>query len=111
MKEILIFQTANGKKPVIDWIESLDESIQPRFGERIKRLQTGNYGDYKKITDELYELRFKFGSGYRIYYSEIEDTIILLLCAGDKSTQTKDIKKVKEYLIKYKEAIQNETFC
>ena len=49
----------------------------------------------------LNELKFKFGSGYRIYYSELDDVIVLLLCAGDKKTQSKDIKLAKEYLNDY----------
>ncbi len=51
--------------------------------------------------DGINELKFKFGSGYRIYYSELDDVIVLLLCAGDKKTQSKDIKLAKEYLIDY----------
>jgi len=44
------------------------------------------------------ELRLKFGAGYRIYYTETDDIIILILCAGDKSTQDKDIKKAQDIL-------------
>jgi putative addiction module killer protein len=48
-------------------------------------------------------LRLKFGAGYRIYYTEIDNIIIILLCGGDKSTQVKDIEKAKEYLQDLKE--------
>ena len=53
--------------------------------------------------DHIHELKFKFGSGYRIYYSELDDVILLLLCAGDKKTQSKDIKMAKDYLRDYLE--------
>ncbi|WP_237758104.1 hypothetical protein [Legionella oakridgensis] len=43
----------------------------------------------------------KFGSGYRVYYSELDDVIVLLLCAGDKKSQSSDIKQAKEYLKDY----------
>lgn len=108
MKHIKTFTKNNGNQPVIDWIESLDKSFQVRIFERIKRIESGNYGDFKQIDFELYELRFNFSSGYRLYYSEINNTIILLLCGGDKSTQNKDIKKAKEYLNTWRQ--NNEKF-
>lgn len=98
MKEIEIFEF-NGKSPFKEWINSLkDIKTRYRINERLKRLKFGNLGDCKKIDNELSELRLKFGSGYRIYFSEIDNVVILLLSGGDKSTQTKDIKKAKEYL-------------
>lgn len=74
------------------------KQFQERILERFERLEEGNYGDFKTIDNEIKELRFKFGSGYRIYFHETNNTIILLICGGDKSTQTKDINKAKEYL-------------
>ena len=62
----------------------------------------GYYGDYKSVGDGVFELRFFFGPGYRIYFAEEDDTIVILLCGGDKSTQAKDIEKAKEYLKDYK---------
>lgn len=97
MKEIRYFKLENGKSPVKEWIESLDTSTQVRIFARLARVGENNYGDCKKLS-EISELRFKFGSGYRIYFSEINDVIILLLSAGDKKTQSKDIKNAKEYL-------------
>lgn len=103
MKEIIIFEI-NGKLPIKEWIISLkDKKIRYRIDERIKRIIAGNFGDYKKIDNELSEFRLNFGSGYRIYFSEINNVIILLLCGGDKSTQSRDIKKAKEYLQIWKE--------
>lgn len=98
MKQIEIFELNNGKKPVIKWIKSLDKSLQSRILDRLDKLQNGLYGDFKILDSEIKELRFKFGSGYRIYFHETNDVIILLLCGGDKSTQNNDIKKAKEYL-------------
>lgn len=97
MKEIRHFKLKNGKYPVKDWINSLDLSIQVRIYSRLARVQEDNYGDCKKLS-EISELRFNFGSGYRIYFAEVNNIIILLLNAGDKKTQKKDIEKAKEYL-------------
>ena len=69
-----------------------------RIKKRLERVEEGNYGDYKPLDKDISELRFKFGSGYRIYFTEANNVIIILLCAGDKSTQTDDIKKAKKYL-------------
>lgn len=57
----------------------------------------GNLGDYRSVGDGVFELRIKYGSGYRIYFGQIGLTIVLLLCGGDKSTQEKDIRLAKEY--------------
>ena len=95
MKEIIIFEV-NGRSPIEEWIISLkDKNTKYRINERIKRIISGNFGDYKKIDSELSEFRLNFGSGYRLYFSEIDNIILLLLCGGDKSTQSKDINKAK----------------
>ena len=98
MMEIRIYKTADGKSPFNTWMDSLDNSIKVRIVKRLERVSEGNYGDCKKIDTSISELRFKFGSGYRIYFTEIDNIIIVLLCGGDKSTQVKDIKKAHEYL-------------
>lgn len=98
MREILFYTHDNGKIPVQDWINSLDSVTKARIYSRLTRIQEGNFGDYKKLDSEISEFRFKFGSGYRIYYSEIDNIIVLLINAGDKKSQASDIKKAKEYL-------------
>lgn len=103
MKELETFKL-NGKYIIDEWIDSLkDKSTQIRILKRIGRLPYWQYGDCKRLDNELYELRLKFGAGYRVYFSEINNVIILLLCGGDKSTQSRDIKKAKEYLQIWKE--------
>lgn len=69
-----------------------------RVQSRLTRLLENNFGDHKKIDNEISELRLKFGSGYRIYYTEIDNIIILIMNGGDKSTQSKDIEKAKNIL-------------
>lgn len=81
----------------------MDATIRHRIKSRLARIVIGNLGEYKILGDGINELKFKFGSGYRIYYSKLDDVIVLLLCAGDKKTQSKDIKLAKEYLNDYLE--------
>ena len=61
-------------------------------------VNANNFVDFKKIDSEISELRLKFGAGYRIYYTEIEEIIVLLINGGDKSTQSKDIEKARKIL-------------
>lgn len=98
MKQIFTYKLENGKCPYDIWFSKLDKANQVRIYKRLERLQEGNYGDFKVIDEEISELRFTFGSGYRIYFTEQDDIIVLLLCAGDKSTQSKDILRAKMYL-------------
>jgi len=68
---------------------------------RIDRMRTGNFGDYKFIGNGIYELKITTGPGYRIYYIKKNSDIIILLIAGDKSTQDKDINKAKTLAKEY----------
>ncbi len=62
---------------------------------RLDRLIDGNPGDIKLVGDGISELRIDYGPGYRIYFIERNDVLIILLCGGDKSTQDRDIRKAK----------------
>ena len=99
---IKVYVDDNGKEPIIDWLNTLDKTTRKRILLRLDRLRDGNFGDYKQIDNQLYELRFMFNSGYRIYYTLDGETIILLINGGDKKSQTKDIKFAKEILNKLK---------
>lgn len=101
--EIRYFQTAAGRRPVIDWLEGLaDRSIRARILARIDRLALGNPGDFASVGEGLLELRLDFGPGYRVYYSKVGAVVLLLLCGGDKSTQKKDIANAKACLKVYR---------
>lgn len=92
----------NGKAPIIEWLNSLDSITRKRINQRILRIEDGNFGDCKKLSEDLYELRFSFGKGYRVYYTEEKDTIVLLINGGDKSKQSKDIEKAQELLTQWR---------
>ena len=104
-REINIYVSSDGKKPFIEWLESLkDKTVRYRIKERLDRIAIGNIGDHKSVGNGVMEIRFNFGSGYRVYYGEDGEEIILLLCGGDKSSQAKDIKKAhffwRDYLVR-----------
>ncbi|MBQ8459594.1 hypothetical protein IJ541_05785 [bacterium] len=69
MKEIKFYKLPNGKEPVKDWLFDLDKSLRVKIIRRIERIYDDNFGDFKQIEPNLYELRFTLGKGYRIYYT------------------------------------------
>ena len=77
----------------LDWINSLrDRAGRARIQMRVDRLVHGNPGQYRRLTDGVCELKIDFGPGYRVYYTEREGEIVILLAGGYKSSQQKDIK-------------------
>ena len=102
-KIVKFAKISDDKCPFLIWLETLDKINKSRVKARLTRLLENNFGDYKKIDNEISELRLHFGSGYRIYYAEIDDMIILLINGGDKSTQNKDIKKAKQILQEWRQ--------
>ena len=92
----------NNTQPILNWLYSLDKTTRKRILLRLERLKNGNFGDYKQISEFLYELRFTFGAGYRVYFTIESNIIILLINGSNKKTQTKDIKLANEILTKLK---------
>lgn len=81
------------------WLEGLrDTQGRGRILIRLKRLTAGNFGDCKSLGGGLVELRMTFGPGYRVYYAQDGDALVILLCGGDKSSQARDIAKARELL-------------
>ena len=98
MYEIKYLKLPNGKVPVIEWLNSLDGSFRKRINQRILRIEEGNFGDHKKLSEDISELRFDFGKGYRIYYTEINGVIVSLINGGDKFEQSTDIVRAQKLL-------------
>ena len=100
--EIKEYLTESGVNPYRKWFESIrDIKIKARIEVRLTRIELGNFGDHKAVGNGVFELRFTFGSGYRIYYGLDGQNIVLLLLGGDKSTQTNDIQNAKKYWSDY----------
>lgn len=75
------------------WLDDLrDLRARARVQARIERLATGNPGDVEPVGDGVSELRINYGPGYRVYFKQRGQELIILLAGGDKTTQAKDIK-------------------
>lgn len=101
--ELRYYQTAAGERPAVTWLEQLgDRRGRAKIIARLARVQLGNFGDVEPVGDGVLELRIDWGPGYRVYFARLGQSIVLLLCAGDKRTQRKDIKRAKDYFDDYK---------
>jgi len=90
MTEILRSSTFSG------WLSKLaDSRARMRIQARIDRMADGNFGDVKAIGEGLSEARIDHGPGYRVYFIQQGRQLVILLCGGDKSSQTRDIKQAK----------------
>lgn len=79
------------------WLGGLKDTVgRARILDRIERVKADNFGDHKTIEGQISEMRLKFGPGYRIYYMREGDTVVILLCGGDKGSQARDIEKAKK---------------
>lgn len=73
------------------------------IASRLDRLAFGHVGDARSVGDGVSELRIHHGPGYRVYFARRGDTVILLLCGGDKGSQRKDIGMAKQLLAEWRE--------
>lgn len=81
------------------WLKALRDPIATaRIAARVRSAEAGNFGDCAPVGDGISEMRIHVGPGYRLYYCRRGDVTYLLLCAGDKSTQPKDIRTAKTLL-------------
>lgn len=88
-----------------DWIDDLkDRTGRARVLMRVDRLIHGNAGSHRHLTEGVSELKIDVGPGYRVYYSQRGNKILLLIAGGDKSSQTKDIALALELNRKFVES-------
>ena len=94
MFEIRRYRAVTGSEPFTDWLSALhDRQAKARILARLERLGVGNFGDCKFLRDGVRELRVDWGPGYRVYFGREGQTVVVLLCGGDKRKQDSDIKK------------------
>jgi putative addiction module killer protein len=86
------------------WLSELrDLEARMRILLRIDRLELGNPGDVAPVGDGVSEMRIHYGPGYRVYFARRGNALVLLLCGGDKSSQSKDIAAAKKLAREWKD--------
>jgi putative addiction module killer protein len=94
----IIYKTDTGREPYCDYVDKLkDRKGAAKIRLRASRAEMGNLGKHRSLGDGMIELKIDFGPGYRIYAGLPGEKYIVLLGAGDKSSQQKDIAKAKAY--------------
>lgn len=78
------------------WYDKLASNIQSIMDSWIKKLSKGNFSNCRSVGEGVHELKIDFQKGYRIYFTNVNGEIIILLLGGDKSSQQKDIEKAKQ---------------
>lgn len=79
-----------------NWLSRLaDRRAVERIAQRLVRLQSGLLGDVKPVGDGISELRIDYGPGYRVYFVQRGQVLIILLCGGDKGSQSRDISRAR----------------
>ncbi len=78
------------------WLDGLaDQRAAERIAQRLVRLQSGLFGDVKPVGGGVSELRIDYGPGYRVYFVQQDRVLIILLCGGDKGSQSRDIARAR----------------
>jgi putative addiction module killer protein len=103
-KSILVYRTREGRLPFDEWLRDLcDANAVARVLARLGRVRRGNLGDCKPLGEGVSELRVDYGPGYRVYFGQKGQTLVILLCGGDKRTQDRDIRLAQQFWNDYQQ--------
>ena len=87
----------------LEWLKKLrDEKAIAVIQKRLVRVALGNLGTYRFVGDGVFEFKIDYGLGYRVYFVQTREVVLLILCGGDKSSQSKDIEQAKQYWVDFK---------
>lgn|SRR5476651_1889384 len=103
MIELFRYQKEDGREPFTEWLAAIRDKIAAaRIGVRLRQVEAGNFGDCESVGEGVLELRVHVGAGFRVYCGRHGKTVVILLCGGDKSSQSSDIKRAKELWAQWK---------
>ena len=86
--------TVRQTEAFVAWLDDLkDKRAQVRIAARLRQTEAGSLGDWQAVEGELSEMRVHYGPGYRLYFVRRGRVIVVMLNAGDKSTQQRDIRR------------------
>ena len=102
MKRVEYFQTSTGREPCKEWLYGLDRVTLYKINAFIDRVAQGAAKkNIRSLGDGVFEIKIDYGPGYRVYFGEVRNVIILLLVGGDKKSQFRDIWQAKDYWREY----------
>ena len=100
--EILVYETKDGFVPYDDWFLGLkDTKAAQKVSKAIARIEEGNLGDVKPVGKGVMERRIFYGPGYRIYFGQDGNKVVILLTGGSKKRQNNDIDTAHRYWADY----------
>jgi putative addiction module killer protein len=83
----------------VQWLADLKDGVARKaIGRRLARIELGLMGDWKPVGEGVSELRFDLGPGYRVYFTQRGQVLVILLCGGDKGSQARDIARARAML-------------
>jgi putative addiction module killer protein len=100
--ELRSYVDEDGKAPFETWILELDSHAQAKVTIALSRLETGNTSNVKAVGSGVSELKLNWGPAYRVYFGQDGNTIVVLLCGGTKTRQSRDIATAKMRWADYK---------
>lgn len=106
---IEVYLTEDGDAPFQDWLDALaSPKIKTQVLARVRRASLGNFGDWKPLTDAagISEMLIHAGSGYRVFYTVVGNTVVLLLAGATKKDQRRTLEKAKVYLDDYRKRMK-----
>ena len=103
MPEICYYVAAGGQQPFAEWYADLDAAARAKVTRAIVRLEQGNFSNVKTVGDGVFEYRIDFGPGYRVYFGQDGQALVILLTGGTKKRQQRDIDAAHAYWSEYKQ--------
>lgn len=102
MIEVVQYETEEGDCPFALWFDGLDTKAALKVRTALARIEAGNFGDVKPVGEGVCERRIFYGPGYRLYFGQDGDKLIILLVGGTKKRQQRDIAQAKGHWDDYK---------
>lgn len=104
MPEIRYYVAADGQQPFATWFADLDGVASAKVTRAIVRLELGHFSNVKSVGEGVFEYRIDFGPGYRVYFGQDGQTVVILLTGGTKKRQQRDIDEAHSYWRDYKQS-------
>ena len=100
--EIRYYLDVHGHSPFDEWFTALDATARAKVAVAVVRLEQGNFSNVKSVGEGVLEYRINFGPGYRVYFGRDGEALVILLTAGTKKRQQRDIDAAKEFWMDYR---------